>query len=104
MINRSQRIKEVVMPIVKVMDRRQVVIPKKIFEKLNLKIGDYLEAKIEKDKIVYIPKQLVDRDSWYWSKDGQERIGEALKDIEEGRVKGPFTTSKELAKSLHRKS
>ena len=88
------------MPVVKVMERRQVVIPKELFEQLHLQIGDYLEAKVEDGKIVYVPKQLVDRDPWYWSKEGQRRIGEALQDIEEGRVIGPFTSAKAAIKAL----
>lgn len=91
------------MPVVKVMDRRQVVIPKEIFDQLKLKTGDYLEAMIDNGKIVYIPKQLVDRDAWYWSEEGQARIGEALEDIKHGRVTGPFTTAKAMVKSLHKK-
>jgi AbrB family looped-hinge helix DNA binding protein len=75
------------MPIVKIMQRRQVVIPKELFEKLHLEIGDYLEAKLERGRIVYIPKKLVDRDEWYWSEAGQQAIAEALQEIEAGKVK-----------------
>jgi bifunctional DNA-binding transcriptional regulator/antitoxin component of YhaV-PrlF toxin-antitoxin module len=92
------------MAVVKVMGGRQVVIPKELFEELELKIGDYLEAKVQNGKIVYTPKELVDRDPWYWSQEGQRRIGEALKDIEEGRVVGPFTTAQEVMKSLKKRS
>jgi AbrB family looped-hinge helix DNA binding protein len=75
------------MPIVKIMQRRQVVIPKELFEKLHLEIGDYLEAKLERGRIVYIPKKLVDRDEWYWSEEGQQAIAEALQEIAAGKVK-----------------
>ncbi len=88
------------MPVVKVMGRRQVVIPKEIFEQLGLEIGDYLEAKVEDGKLVYIPKQLVDRDPWYWSPEGQKRIQEALEDIEAGRTLGPFGTAEEAIDAL----
>lgn len=88
------------MPVVKVMGRRQVVIPKEIFEELGLKIGDYLEAKVEDGKLVYIPKELVDRDPWYWSPEGQKRIQEALEDIEQGRTLGPFETAEEAIEAL----
>ncbi|OGF57344.1 MAG: hypothetical protein A2Z21_02350 [Candidatus Fraserbacteria bacterium RBG_16_55_9] len=88
------------MPVVKVMERRQVVIPKEIFEQLKLEIGDYLEAKVEDGKIVYIPKQLVDRDPWYWSAEGQAAIQESLKEYEEGNVIGPFKTAKAALKAL----
>jgi AbrB family looped-hinge helix DNA binding protein len=98
----KQKKERFTMPVVKVMDRRQVVIPKEIFEQLKLKTGDYLEATIDNGKIVYIPKQLVDRDAWYWSDEGQQHIGEALDDIKKGRVTGPFTSAKDLVKSLRK--
>ena len=92
--------RERTMPVVKVMERRQVVIPKKIFEELGLAIGDYLEAKIQNGKIVYVPKKLVDRDPWYWSEEGQKAIRESLEDKEKGRVLGPFKTAKEAMAAL----
>lgn len=88
------------MPVVKVMERRQVVIPKEIFERLKLAVGDYLEAKVERGMIVYIPKQLVDRDPWYWSEEGQAAIQESLQEYEEGKIIGPFKTAKAALKAL----
>ena len=75
------------MSVVKVMQRRQVVIPKELFDALNLEVGDYLEVKLEGDKLVYIPKKLVDRDEWYASKQGQATIAKALNDIKQGKGK-----------------
>jgi len=92
-------LRRVTMPVVKIMQRRQVVIPKELFEKLHLEIGDFLEVELKEDKLVYIPKKLVDRDQWYWSEEGQEAIGEALKDVEEGRVK-EFEDVGDLIKEL----
>jgi len=73
------------MPVVKVMQRRQVVIPKELFDALNLETGDYLEARLEDGKLVYIPKEIVDRDEWYASRVGKKTIDKALHDIEEGK-------------------
>lgn len=89
------------MPVVKVMQRRQVVIPKELFEKLNLEIGDFLEVKLEGSKLIYIPKKLVDRDEWYWSEKGQRAIQKSFKDKEEGRVVGPFETTEEAMEALN---
>jgi len=75
------------MSVVKVMKRRQVVIPKELFDKLHLEVGDYLEVKLDEGKLVYVPKKLVDRDEWYASAEGQKTISAALEDIEEGRSK-----------------
>ena len=75
------------MSVVKVMQRRQVVIPKELFDALHLEVGDYLEARLEGDRLVYIPKKLVDRDEWYASKQGQATIAKALNDIKQGKGK-----------------
>ncbi len=81
------------MPVVKVMKHRQVAIPKELFERLRLEVGDYLEAQIRNGKLVYAPKKLVDRD-----------IEEALEDIKAGRVAGPYKTAKELIRALRKPS
>lgn len=88
--------------LVKVMQRRQVVIPKGLFELLSLQEGDYLEASLEAGRIVYTPKQIIDRDPWYWSAEGQQRISEALADIDAGRVIGPFRTAQEAIRALRK--
>ena len=90
------------MPVVKVMKGRQVVIPKELFEKLHLEVGDFLEVELKNERLVFVPKTLVTRDEWYWSEEGQRAIGEAFKDIEEGRVK-EFTNVEDLFKELERR-
>jgi len=51
-----------VMPIGKIGQRRQVVIPKEIFEALDLKTGDFVEVTQVKRTVVIKPKKLVDAD------------------------------------------
>lgn len=70
------------MSIVKIMQRRQVVIPKELFDSLDLNVGDYLEVKLNDGKLEYVPKQLVDRDEWYASPQGKKAIAKALREIE----------------------
>ena len=48
------------MPIVKVRTNRQVTIPKVIFDELGLREGDFVEVTLQGDRIVIIPKRLVD--------------------------------------------
>ncbi len=48
------------MPIGKIGQRRQVVIPKEIFEALGLKTGDFVEVTQVKRTVVIKPKKLVD--------------------------------------------
>lgn len=50
------------MPIGKVGQRRQVVIPKEIFEALGLQTGDFVEMTKVKNTVVIKPKKLVDAD------------------------------------------
>jgi AbrB family looped-hinge helix DNA binding protein len=51
-----------VMPIGKLGQRRQVVIPKEICEDLGLEIGDLVEVRQVKGTVVIKPKKLVDAD------------------------------------------
>jgi AbrB family looped-hinge helix DNA binding protein len=48
------------MPVVKIRTNRQITIPKRIFDELGLKEGDYMEVTRAKDKVVVKPKRLVD--------------------------------------------
>lgn len=50
------------MPISRLGQRRQVVIPKNICDALGLEIGDYLEVTRMKGTVVITPKKLVDAD------------------------------------------
>jgi AbrB family looped-hinge helix DNA binding protein len=50
------------MPIGKLGQRRQVVIPKDICDALGLNIGDYVEVNQVKGTVVIKPKKLVDAD------------------------------------------
>lgn len=49
------------MPTVKIGRSRQVTIPKKLFEMLALKEGDYVDVEIKGHQIVLTPKALIDR-------------------------------------------
>jgi AbrB family looped-hinge helix DNA binding protein len=77
------------MPTVKIGVSRQIAIPKKLYEKLGLVPGDYLEVELEDDRLVLTPKMLVEK-----------RLAEGLKDIKEGRVAGPFKTSRAAMRAL----
>lgn len=78
------------MALVSVKKKYQVVIPQKVREKIRLKVGDLLEASVERGKITFTPKAVVDRG-----------IGESLEDFKVGRAYGPFETHRELVTSLH---
>jgi AbrB family looped-hinge helix DNA binding protein len=50
------------MPISKLGQRRQVVIPKKICEELGLQEGDFVEVTSIEGQVIIKPKKLVDAD------------------------------------------
>ncbi|MFZ1978678.1 MAG: AbrB/MazE/SpoVT family DNA-binding domain-containing protein [Bacteroidota bacterium] len=85
------------MQAVKVGASRQVAIPKKIHDALHLQTGDYLEVELIKGKLVLTPKTLVDRHL-------EERLSEALEDVRQGRVYGPFQSVEETVRSLRASS
>ena len=49
------------MPLVQVREKAQITIPSKIRKALGIKEGDYLEAEVKDNKIVLIPKILIDK-------------------------------------------
>lgn len=81
---------------VKIGRSRQVVIPKKIHDALRLTPGDYLEVGLEKGKVIMTPKTLIDKKI-------DARLQEAFEDVNAGRVSGPFSSGRELTKSLRKK-
>lgn len=79
------------MTFVKVKSKFQVTLPKVIRNKTRLKVGDVLEAKVEGEKVTLTPQSLIDR-----------HIAEALEDIRQGRVYGPFDSAEEMLRSLRK--
>lgn len=81
------------MPIVTVKNKFQVVIPRSVRDTIGVRVGDLLEARVERGKITFAPKALVDRG-----------IAESLEDFKQGRGYGPFEAAEELLASLHREA
>ena len=81
------------MQLVSVKNKFQVVIPQSVREKIGIHVGDVLEAKVERGKITFTPKSVVDRG-----------IAQSLADFEAGRSFGPFKSADDLVGSLHRES
>lgn len=79
------------MSIVTVKNKYQVVIPQELRKQVEVKVGDLLEARVEKGKITLTPKTLIDRE-----------IAEDLEDIKRGRTYGPYSSAKEMIRALHR--
>ena len=49
------------MAVTKIGPKHQVTIPKEIFKKLNLEVGDFLDARTEGGEIILVPKQLAEK-------------------------------------------
>ena len=81
------------MPVVKVKAKYQVTLPTSVRHRVGLKVGDLLEAKVERGKITLTPKVVI-----------APGIAEGLEDIKKGRVYGPFTSAEDLLRSLHREA
>jgi len=90
------------MSLVQVREKAQITIPSKIRKALGIKEGDYLEAEVDDNKIVLIPKILVDKaEAVTLSKKGEEMLKEALEDVKKGKVK-EFKNVEELIDDLHK--
>jgi AbrB family looped-hinge helix DNA binding protein len=91
-------------PISKLGQRWQVVIPKEICDKLGLKEGDFVEVTSTAGKVVIKPKKLVDADDVLTPSQPSiidKRLAEGLEDMKEERVYGPFNSVDSMLHSLH---
>ena len=78
------------MPLVTVTNKYQVVIPATVRKQAGIQVGDLLEAKVERGKVTFTPKSVIDRG-----------IAESLEDFKRGRSYGPFDTAEDMIASLH---
>ena len=101
------------MSIVKVNKNFQVTIPASVRRQLNISEGDFLEATVTEDGILYRVKELIDRDiSIYWkqrvqeegevelSEGGKQRLKKALAEMEQGQTE-EFDNVDDLIKDLN---
>lgn len=83
------------MPISKLGQRRQVVIPKEICENLGLETGDFVEIIQDGGRVVIKPKQVVDPEDTL-SPEDEDAVRQGIEDIEHG----DFITLDELEHEL----
>jgi AbrB family looped-hinge helix DNA binding protein len=81
------------MALVKIKEKYQVTLPAALRQKAGLEVGDLLDAKVEGKKITLTPKSVLDRE-----------LAQALKEIEQGKTFGPFSSAKDLIRSLNREA
>ena len=74
---------------------RQVVIPKKLHDRLGLKPGDYLEVEEQQGRVVMTPKTLI-------GSRVHAAFRESMEDFKAGRYSGPFDTAEQATASLRK--
>ncbi len=77
------------MSIVKVKIKGQVTLPSSLRQQVGLKVGDLLEVKEERGKIILTPQTIIDR-----------RLAESIADFKAGRSYGPFDTADDMIKDM----
>lgn len=92
------------MPIVRLEHTGQVTIPDEVRKILGWEEGDYLDIALKEEIVILKKTEMVseteeDDESWFLSEEWQKSHRKALKDIEEGRVYGPFDNAEDLLKS-----
>jgi len=89
------------MSLVKVRAKAQITLPATVRRALGIEEGDYLEARIEGNKVVLIPQTLVTRFPVVTlSEQGEQMLEQALEDVNTGRVKQHESTES-LIDELH---
>lgn len=83
----------------------QITIPEEIRKQVPIEVGDPVEISLSKNgEIVIKPLKAVDpAQSWFWTKEWQEKEREADLAIARGEVSAPFSSAKELIKHLRKK-
>lgn len=87
----------------KISAKRQISIPKKIMEVLNLKPGDEVEIQVDGNTARLFPIKTikVPRDqAWFWTPEWQEKENEADHDLANGQYRD-FDQLDHLLKDLH---
>lgn len=91
------------MPIVKVGRSRQVTIPKRLFEELELKEGDYVEVERKGNRLILTPKEMIDRDRAKAELFALiSRIRERNKDLSPEEVEAALQEALEEVRAAHR--
>ena len=86
--------------LIKVTRGGQVTIPATLRRAAGIEIGDYLEVRLDEDRLVLLPKQVIDKSqAYFWTEAWQEGEREAEEDLRAGRVER-FETLEDLITDL----
>lgn len=96
---------KLLMPLVQVRQKAQITLPQKVRHVLGIKEGDYLEVRLEDDKLILQPKVLLDRfPEIELSPKGERMLQESLNDVKKGVHLQAYDNAEDLIEALHRKS
>ena len=87
----------------RISSKRQISIPKRVMEALDLKPGDEVELEVKGTTVRLIPIKTikVPRDqAWFWTPEWQAKEREADQDLSTGRYRD-FERVEDLLKELH---
>ena len=89
------------MPLIKVKSKAQITLPVKVRQALGIEEGDYLEAKVEGNKVILIPQVLITKfPPVTLSEQGEEMLKEAQEEVRAGKVK-EHESAESLINELH---
>ena len=71
------------MAVVKIRTNRQITIPKRIFDELGLREGDFVQISVEGSRIVIAPKRLVDLED-VLSPEEEELVARGFEELKRG--------------------
>jgi len=91
--------------LVQVRQKAQITLPQKIRRVLGIQEGDYLEAKLENNRLVLRPKIILDELPFVeLSPRGERMLKEALSDVKKGVNLNVYNNVDDLIESLHQKA
>jgi AbrB family looped-hinge helix DNA binding protein len=99
--------------LVKIHRKGQMTLPSHLRAAIGVAEGDFIEASIQRGKIVLTPKLVIDRSKFPTADDDytpaqrhviDARLAKADEDIKHGRTYGPFETHQEFITSLHKEA
>ena len=92
------------MSMTKIGPKHQVTIPKEVFDKLELQVGEYVEIQARGTVITIVPAKVIPKDqAWFYTPEWQAKERETDQDIAHGKVSGPFVSAKDLIDHLEKK-
>lgn len=72
------------MPIVRIRTNRQVTIPKKVFDDLGLREGDFVEVVRSENTVLIRPKKLVDADDTL-TREEEKIVAKGFEELKQGK-------------------